>query len=103
MMAKRDAVKAGFDGGPGRYRGRFCRRDGTVRRFSRQDGTVKRNGRDFSAGDGTYESKVGESVKVSTVRNGTGQDHGSILTTLLTSSRPVVTVNTVPSINHEKP
>ena len=35
-------------------------------------------------------------------RDGTGRDHGSILTMVL-PSRPVVTVNTVPSIKHEKP
>ena len=53
-----------------------------VGRCSRRDGTVKSNGGDFL--------------------DGTERDHGSILTTVL-PSRPVVTVNTVPSISHETP
>ena len=110
-------VGTGFDGRTGRYgqvltgrdgRGRFCRRDGTVGAgflstgrdgkgiFPRRDGTVKCNGRYFLDGRGGYKLTVGEIVY------GTGRDHGSMLTKVL-PSRPVVTVNTVPSINHEKP
>ena len=111
-------VGTGFVGGTGRYglflttgrdgRGRFCRRDGTVGAgflstgrdgkgiFPRRDGTVKCNGRYFLDGRGGYKLTVGEIVY------GTGRDHGSMLTKVL-PSRPVVTVNTVPSINHEKP
>ena len=41
-------------------------------------------------------------MKLSTGRDGTGRDRGSILTTVL-PPRPVVAVNTIPSNNHEKP
>ena len=84
-------VGTGCDVGTGRYgqilttgregRGKFCRRDGTVRGY-------------FLDGTGRYELTVGEIV------DGTGSRFH--LTTIL-PSRPVVTVNTIPSINHEKP
>ena len=103
-LRRRDlTVATGFDGGTGRYgqvlttgrdgRGRFCRRNGTVGAgfvdgrdgkgiFPRRDGTVKCNGRDFLGGTGRFELSVGDIV------DGTGRDHGSILTTVL-PSRPV--------------
>ena len=88
----------GFDGGAGRYgqvlatgrdgRGTFCRRDGTVSGY-------------FLDGTGRHGLTVGETVD-GTGRDGTGPrfcfDDGFTV-----PSRAVVTVNTVPSINHEKP
>ena len=95
---------------------RFCRRDGTVGsgfdvrtgqdggRFPRRDRTVKCNGRYFLGGTGLYESTVSEIV---TGCKGTGPrfhfDDGFTVPSRPVSSRPVVTVNTVPSTNHEKP
>ena len=56
----------------------------------RRDGTVECNGRNFLDGNGRYELTVGEIV------DGTGRDHGSILTTVL-PSRPVPSLPSIPS------
>ena len=89
-------VRTGFDGGTGRYghvlttvrdgRDRFCRRAGTV-------------GAGFVDGTGRYELTVGEIV------DETGRDHHGWFhfdDGFTVPSRAVVTVNTVPSVNHEK-
>ena len=91
-------VGTGFDGGTGRYGQVFSTgRDGKGI-FPRRDETVKCNGRYFLDGSGRYELTVGEIVD-GTGWDGTGPrfhfDGGFY--------RPVVTVNTAPSINNEKP
>ena len=73
-------------------------RDGK-RIFPRRDGTAKCNGRDFLDGTGRYELTVGEIV------DETGRDHHGWFhfdDGFTVPSRAVVTVNTVPSVNHEK-